>query len=466
MFKMTECTKRVGAAWVENSCFVDSSIMLLFGPYPNNPLVERFKDSSDPLIAAIYEYYLKPLLNSNPAGKACTSLRKVVNELEIDASTKARIVSGQQGDPYDFLVDLVLPRLVDSNEQRNYYKMLVEKGRTVQESFDLTNARSARQASDLSQSDFFLLNVPGEHAGTKLSLTLTANGREFELQSALVYTGNHYMTIYKCGDNWYLYDDLKSDIRKVRSPQLFESQLTFMLYFAKTTPNRKLAATTIAPKTVKSNLFTPNGKRNPTFRHDAFNCTLQCMRCRYGANARVPPYDAQVTQCKRNSCRSLPYCWQHLQAVYHVKLARTTLKENGEQLKQIGLFACDPKQRRDAIIFRRGAEIVPYVGEFLSEKELDARYAEEATAPYALQVEKRFVDAACARGVGSAANHSRKPNAEYQERGARQFPIIVALRPIRNYEEIFVDYGDQYEMNSSSSTSNTRYKLAQCKVKL
>ncbi len=177
-----------------------------------------------------------------------------------------------------------------------------------------------------------------------------------------------------------------------------------------------------------------------------FNAPLQCARCTYRkplANGNEGP------QCRRNACIGLPYCYQHLQVAYHVRIADSDIPHAGK-----GLFAWNPHAEgggEHPIVFRRGDPIVPYDGELLNNHQLDARYG-EYTGPYALQVlanNAAVRDGALSRTVGSLINHTarNRANAEFVVDRARRTARIRATKPIRHGQEILINYGREYRFN-------------------
>lgn len=214
----------------------------------------------------------------------------------------------------------------------------------------------------------------------------------------------------------------------------------------------------------------PRGKR-PQFefkykRQTLFECDLMCARCQFRTRD-----GNRVRQCSRNNCRYLPFCWQHMQMLYKIKVARTELRDaNGERYPFLGLFACATELPEGEILFQRGQAIIPYIGERLTQRETDARYdvdGVEHTGPYALstpQRRDRVLDAACVRGSAAYANHrGDNPNAELQF--VRGSALLQAARDIRNGEEILFSYGDEYRFDEPGVTSRTKYmskNLARC----
>lgn len=197
----------------------------------------------------------------------------------------------------------------------------------------------------------------------------------------------------------------------------------------------------------------------------AHKCYLRCMQC-IGKTQRGK-------RCRRFSCYALPYCKQHLSE--QGLTIQKTHKKHGN-----GLFAKAP-EGKGSVVFRENRLIVPYMGESLSKRDLDARYGNGlATYAYALPKEgivyvvnddclgkaeglstcatypyKRSepyaVDAGCVRGVGSLANSpyltGKRANAEFamiEEEGKIPRPWLVSIADIKDGEEILVSYGPGY----------------------
>jgi hypothetical protein len=62
---------------------------------------------------------------------------------------------------------------------------------------------------------------------------------------------------------------------------------------------------------------------------------------------------------------------------------KSTLQNGGN-----GLFAMNPKELANAIIFKKGEPIIGYGGELLDDEELDERNGEDNTAPYAVNTKE------------------------------------------------------------------------------
>lgn len=88
------------------------------------------------------------------------------------------------------------------------------------------------------------------------------------------------------------------------------------------------------------------------------------------------------------------------------------------------------------------------------------------TAPYGVQVKKdTYEDGATERGIGSLPNHTdhAHANAElYTTHQPTSQVRVRAIRPIRNTDEILLDYGNEYHLHEegvSYSTNRNRHKI-------
>lgn len=207
-------------------------------------------------------------------------------------------------------------------------------------------------------------------------------------------------------------------------------------------------------------VLTFNFKDNDT--NKQFSCELKCKRCAaIVKNGR---------QCGRTVCIGLPYCWYHLQQKEDIKI------KEGRHGK--GVFAWDKSNsnRRGAhvdnkTVFRAGDKITEYTGEKISKRQVDERYGpgDTVTAPYGLQLpDGKIEDGACKRGSGTIFNHSRyareqKAKLSYSRKmeGNRYVynGVIRATKPIKNGEEIFVNYGNDYRFGENTThTTKNKYK--------
>lgn len=154
--------------------------------------------------------------------------------------------------------------------------------------------------------------------------------------------------------------------------------------------------------------------------------------------------------CRNRTVMSQPYCWIHLLKDRKLRIRKSTIRGAGQ-----GLFAQTTwkvpsavRRVREAVAFKKGEQIIPYVGEILSAGQLAERYGRK-TAPYALKMSRdRFVDAAFKRGAGGMANDPRnstkRPNARFSLNSRGTYPSIKASRTIYSGEEVLVPYGAGY----------------------
>lgn len=200
-----------------------------------------------------------------------------------------------------------------------------------------------------------------------------------------------------------------------------------------------------------------------TFQPKPFKCELKCQICNYefpGPNPRC---------CKVKVCIGIPYCRYHMQKATKLEI------KNSEYGK--GVFAkADPvrgrgrRRTRNAvnnavdnaeIVFRSGEDIIEYGGEEITKEELTERYGKN-TAPYALEREnddETYQDGACHRSIGTVINHNgRRPNVEFSQENQGSPITITAIRDIKNGDQLYADYGDDYEFDDNvvSKTIRTR----------
>jgi hypothetical protein len=127
---------------------------------------------------------------------------------------------------------------------------------------------------------------------------------------------------------------------------------------------------------------------------------------------------------------------------------KSTLQNGGN-----GLFAMNPKEPANSIIFKKGETIIEYGGELLDDEELDERYGEDNTAPYAVNTkEDTNRDCACERSAGSSASTSAgHNNAKFALNRTRTEAKLVASKNIKNGEEIFVAHGRSYRLKEPNT---------------
>jgi hypothetical protein len=174
---------------------------------------------------------------------------------------------------------------------------------------------------------------------------------------------------------------------------------------------------------------------------------------------------ANRQQCKRRCVIGLLCCHSHLPSKYHDIEVRASLIPNSGK----GIFVKDKTRPAGAIIFRAGDTICPYYGELINQATLDRRYGprqpnnpeDELTAPYAVEVNRgQYEDAALKRGVGSLINHNprRLFNCRLGNPNSQNHISIKATKNIRNGDEMYVDYGNAYRMNTPYLHYNTNHR--------
>lgn len=167
-----------------------------------------------------------------------------------------------------------------------------------------------------------------------------------------------------------------------------------------------------------------------------FSCNLKCQRCE--------AISRNGLRCNNRTCKSLPYCHIHLKYYYGLVIKPSIFPEYG-----YGLFTL---RRID-----KNTLICEYLGEEVTEDEIDKRYGEDNTAPYAMYVTNtnEYLDSACKRGIASWVNHTddpKKANAYVDRDGD-----LISKRTIYPGEEIFIDYGGQYLFDQNTTWYTTPY---------
>lgn len=144
-------------------------------------------------------------------------------------------------------------------------------------------------------------------------------------------------------------------------------------------------------------------------------------------------------RCKRRCVIPFEYCASHIQPAFNVSIRPSTIPEAGK-----GLFA-DNGTDDNSIVFKKNDVILQYFGEFLTRQELNDRYR-DGTAPYAISLNNnKFVDSALLRSTSSIANTKRNNNnSSFSISNSTNSIKIKATKNIRNKQEIFVSYGNQY----------------------
>lgn len=126
----------------------------------------------------------------------------------------------------------------------------------------------------------------------------------------------------------------------------------------------------------------------------------------------------------------------------------------------LGLFVWNGTHDKE-ILFEKGETIAPYLGDVITERQCTLRYFHENhgnIVPYGITtINGNIVDGALYRGPGSYVNHCEDSNCEYVE-GKNEKIFLVALRDIKNGEELYVDYGENYFYRQQNVTSKVVLK--------
>lgn len=172
-----------------------------------------------------------------------------------------------------------------------------------------------------------------------------------------------------------------------------------------------------------------------------------------GANVEL---DIEGDECEYNGCTQYvvigrPYCIKHTTKVFGVTILYI-------QDKGYGLFANKN--------FKYGDMICPYYAERLTKYKFEKRYPpkSDATCPYVYESPQRiYWDGATIRGVGCLCNtavdeSSNKSNSEKCNAFIiadacptlfPSYPWVVATKNISKGDEILVDYGCDYELDTA-----------------
>lgn len=118
-----------------------------------------------------------------------------------------------------------------------------------------------------------------------------------------------------------------------------------------------------------------------------------------------------------------------------------------------------------AIRIRKGARVIEYVGERISQEEGNRRYADDdSDRPHVVLFtvdDDTVIDAAVGGNEARFINHSCNPNCEAVEDGGRIY--IEAIRAIASGQELFYDYKMTHEDYDDEETQQ-RY-ACRCSTK-
>lgn len=174
---------------------------------------------------------------------------------------------------------------------------------------------------------------------------------------------------------------------------------------------------------------------------------IECGRCKARINGQ---------RCKKITCKTHPYCWQHLVTKMNLRVKESRIPNTGQ-----GLFAqgsLSRKRDNKTVVFSKGDVIAEYTApkkDVITQQELMRRYPGDTPSPYVLTINKnKHVDGRSTKAsVGRYSNDCRakdskdgkcKINAKFAFNSKLGVTRIVALRDIHNDEEIFTSYGPEY----------------------
>jgi hypothetical protein len=192
------------------------------------------------------------------------------------------------------------------------------------------------------------------------------------------------------------------------------------------------------------------GKKYFHFRGDDndFHGELESHRCAH-------TYE-NTERCKKRVQIGLDLCWIHLLKDRKLRIKESLIPNTG-----LGLFVEDKNANEGDVIFRKGAVICNYNGDVISYQLGEGRYGAN-TGPYLISITEKGYreDAALARGVGSLINHKCQTLSNVNFVKKRLNGIyrisIMANKNIRNYSELYVNYGKAYVMNENEYATNNK----------
>jgi hypothetical protein len=152
-------------------------------------------------------------------------------------------------------------------------------------------------------------------------------------------------------------------------------------------------------------------------------------------------------RCNRRCVSPFDFCHTHLKYKYNLIIKPSLIPNSGK-----GLFAYDNKKQENEIVFPNKSLICEYRGELLPRTVIDQRY-NQYTAPYAVQISNQYViDPACKRGIGAFinTNNANQLNARFSVNMRNRTVSIKATKNIRNGQEIYLAYGNDYNLNEGT----------------
>jgi len=201
-----------------------------------------------------------------------------------------------------------------------------------------------------------------------------------------------------------------------------------------------------------------------------FQCTVNPTQPPSRKCRRCIGHKRNGQRCKLRTCYDWNYCWLHLQKLFHVRIAESTIKIQGRSIG-LGLFARTNRslptallgrlrtnrgrseEKRQYLVFKKNDVIGHYFGENLTKAQLDQRYdyqdnqgeMKEQVAPYAVTSEDgTIMDALCKRNFMAYANDPLNSHLRANSIMNENTKILRASRNIWEGEEIVWKYGADY----------------------
>ena len=194
--------------------------------------------------------------------------------------------------------------------------------------------------------------------------------------------------------------------------------------------------------------------------HPDYRANLVCFKC-------------QAPHCKNIVCLGLPLCTQHWAELGIVKKQAFRDIEGVHTSIGDGVFVAPNK------CFPARYKIMQYVGELLTQNELDGVFPDDNIAPYTMQMpkQKMFISSERVRGMASYINHSETPNVKitaikitnkfFTQKNETKLKAntikvknkyalyVVSLKYLCAGEELLLDYGADYNVMATPETSIT-----------
>lgn len=179
-----------------------------------------------------------------------------------------------------------------------------------------------------------------------------------------------------------------------------------------------------------------------------FGGKLECHQCAF-----IKPGGQR---CKRKTCKTLPYCYQHTESQLGVKVAPSGIPGAGS-----GLYAKKVFKGNNGDL----KWIAPLGGQQLTDAQVDARYGAHATAPYTVGANHTNYDGALKRYVGHYANSRFSANRRSVMAGTNAvigfhqgMPWLKAQigKTVQPNKEVLAYYGNQFRLENHLYNSKTK----------